>query len=278
MLTETVFGWPGMGQLLVDALFARDYPVVQGIVLTFSTLFILVNLAVDVLYGADRPAHPLRVSCGFGFAGAATVLARRRGRACRARPAASDTNDQSAAAMWQRFCRNRGAVVGLLVLLLFFVRRAGSRRSPRRTTPNRPASTRSCCEPSRRPPARHRPPRPRHPGPAGLWRALLAADRLRRGRASGLVIGVPLGAVSGFYGGWLDLIIQRVIDVLLSLPGLPAGAVAGRRARRGHRERHPRRRAGSRARLRAAGARLDAVDPLARLRRGRARWRAPAAA
>ncbi|HTD78948.1 MAG TPA: ABC transporter permease [Chloroflexota bacterium] len=55
VLTETVFGWPGMGQLLVDALFARDYPVVQGVVLTFSALFILVNLAVDVLYGVIDP-------------------------------------------------------------------------------------------------------------------------------------------------------------------------------------------------------------------------------
>jgi peptide/nickel transport system permease protein/oligopeptide transport system permease protein len=55
VLTETVFGWPGMGQLLVDALFARDYPVVQGIVLTFSALFILVNLAVDVVYGYIDP-------------------------------------------------------------------------------------------------------------------------------------------------------------------------------------------------------------------------------
>ena len=55
VLTETVFGWPGMGQLLVDALFARDYPVVQGIVLIFSALFILVNLGVDVLYGVIDP-------------------------------------------------------------------------------------------------------------------------------------------------------------------------------------------------------------------------------
>jgi peptide/nickel transport system permease protein/oligopeptide transport system permease protein len=55
VLTETVFGWPGMGQLLVDAIAARDYPVVQGIVLTFSTLFILVNLAVDLLYGMLDP-------------------------------------------------------------------------------------------------------------------------------------------------------------------------------------------------------------------------------
>jgi peptide/nickel transport system permease protein len=55
VLTETVFGWPGMGQLLVDALAARDYPVVQGIVLTFSTLFILVNLLIDVLYSLIDP-------------------------------------------------------------------------------------------------------------------------------------------------------------------------------------------------------------------------------
>jgi ABC-type dipeptide/oligopeptide/nickel transport system permease component len=55
VLTEFVFGWPGLGQLLVDALFARDYPVVQGIVLTFSALFILVNLAIDVLYGVIDP-------------------------------------------------------------------------------------------------------------------------------------------------------------------------------------------------------------------------------
>jgi peptide/nickel transport system permease protein/oligopeptide transport system permease protein len=55
VLTETVFGWPGMGQLLVDALFARDYPVVQGVVLTFAVLFILVNLGVDLLYGVIDP-------------------------------------------------------------------------------------------------------------------------------------------------------------------------------------------------------------------------------
>lgn len=55
VLTETVFGWPGMGQLLVDSIFARDYPMVQGITLTFSTLFILVNLVVDLLYAYVDP-------------------------------------------------------------------------------------------------------------------------------------------------------------------------------------------------------------------------------
>ena len=55
VLTETVFGWPGMGQLLVDSIFARDYPMIQGIVLVFSFLFILVNLLVDVLYAYIDP-------------------------------------------------------------------------------------------------------------------------------------------------------------------------------------------------------------------------------
>jgi peptide/nickel transport system permease protein/oligopeptide transport system permease protein len=55
VLTETVFGWPGVGQLLIDSLSARDYPLVQGAVLIFSALFILVNLAVDVCYAYIDP-------------------------------------------------------------------------------------------------------------------------------------------------------------------------------------------------------------------------------
>lgn len=50
VLTETVFGWPGIGRLLVDSIFARDFAVVQGIVLVYAALFILVNVVVDVLY------------------------------------------------------------------------------------------------------------------------------------------------------------------------------------------------------------------------------------
>jgi ABC-type dipeptide/oligopeptide/nickel transport system permease component len=50
VLTETVFGWPGVGRLLVDSIFARDLPVVLGIVLVYSLMFIVVNLIVDVVY------------------------------------------------------------------------------------------------------------------------------------------------------------------------------------------------------------------------------------
>ena len=55
ILTETIFAWPGMGRLLTDSLFARDYPMVQGLVFVFSALFILINLSVDILYAYIDP-------------------------------------------------------------------------------------------------------------------------------------------------------------------------------------------------------------------------------
>lgn len=55
VLTESVFGWPGMGLLLVESIFSRDYAMVQGIVLVFSALFILTNLVVDLGYAAIDP-------------------------------------------------------------------------------------------------------------------------------------------------------------------------------------------------------------------------------
>jgi peptide/nickel transport system permease protein len=55
VLTETVFAWPGVGRLLVDAIVARDLPLVQGSVLVVSLLFILVNLSVDLSYAAINP-------------------------------------------------------------------------------------------------------------------------------------------------------------------------------------------------------------------------------
>ncbi len=50
VVTESVFSWPGIGKLTVDAIFARDYPVVQGSILVTATLFVLINLGTDLLY------------------------------------------------------------------------------------------------------------------------------------------------------------------------------------------------------------------------------------
>jgi peptide/nickel transport system permease protein len=55
VLVESVFSWPGMGRLLVDAIFTRDYPIIQGAVLMFAVVFALVNLSVDLLYGVLDP-------------------------------------------------------------------------------------------------------------------------------------------------------------------------------------------------------------------------------
>jgi peptide/nickel transport system permease protein len=55
VITEYVFALPGVGRLVVDAVFARDYPLVQGVVLLIAMGFILSNLAVDLLYGLIDP-------------------------------------------------------------------------------------------------------------------------------------------------------------------------------------------------------------------------------
>jgi peptide/nickel transport system permease protein len=55
VLTETVFSLPGVGRLIVEAIFARDYPVVQGALLVVATTFVLVNLLTDLAYALVDP-------------------------------------------------------------------------------------------------------------------------------------------------------------------------------------------------------------------------------
>ena len=117
----------------------------------------------------------------------------------------------------RRFCQNRAAVVGLVILCVFA---SIAVVGPLATTydPEQMRLDQKLLAPS-----------PAHVlGTDHLGRDILA--RLAYGARSsllicvaavgvGVLIGVPLGAISGFYGGWLDLVIQRVIDVLLSFPG-----------------------------------------------------------
>jgi ABC-type dipeptide/oligopeptide/nickel transport system permease subunit len=121
------------------------------------------------------------------------------------------------AGLWTRFCRNRAALAGLLVLCTFLLVAIAA---PLETGYD-PAETR-LDETLREPSAQH-----------ALGTDQQGRDVLARlvygGRFSlligfaavglGLAIGVPLGAISGFYGGWVDLSIQRIVDVLLSFPG-----------------------------------------------------------
>jgi ABC-type dipeptide/oligopeptide/nickel transport system permease component len=55
MIVETVFGWPGLGRLVVESIFQRNYPLVQAAVLLYAVTYVLINLAADLLYMALNP-------------------------------------------------------------------------------------------------------------------------------------------------------------------------------------------------------------------------------
>lgn len=55
VVVEQVFGWPGLGRLALDAIYARDFPVIQGIVLVFCLIVLATNLLVDIAYGLIDP-------------------------------------------------------------------------------------------------------------------------------------------------------------------------------------------------------------------------------
>jgi peptide/nickel transport system permease protein len=55
MIVETVFSWPGLGRLVVKAIFDRDFPLVQGAVMVYAFTFVMANLIVDVLYTYLNP-------------------------------------------------------------------------------------------------------------------------------------------------------------------------------------------------------------------------------
>ena len=55
MITETVFGWGGVGRYVVEAINNRDYVVIQNVILIFAIIFLVVNLIVDVMYAFLNP-------------------------------------------------------------------------------------------------------------------------------------------------------------------------------------------------------------------------------
>ena len=55
ILTESVFAWPGLGLLLLDSIYSRDYPLIQGIIIFYAIILILINLIVDIAYAFIDP-------------------------------------------------------------------------------------------------------------------------------------------------------------------------------------------------------------------------------
>jgi peptide/nickel transport system permease protein len=146
----------------------------------------------------------------------ATVTPARSIPATEARPVARPRR-RPGLGFWARFRRNRAAVVGLVMLATLFVLTLAAPL----VTPYDPEQQR-LSEALQQPSVAH-PLGTDHLGRDVLARILYGGRfSLRIGFfavALGLIVGVPLGAISGFYGGWVDLVIQRVVDVLLSFPG-----------------------------------------------------------
>ena len=55
IVTETVFSWPGLGRHVVTAIYSRDYTVIQGAVLVYALVIVIINLGVDLLYSFIDP-------------------------------------------------------------------------------------------------------------------------------------------------------------------------------------------------------------------------------
>ena len=55
VVTETIFSWPGVGKWLFDSIVARDSPIVQSVTLVVATIYVVVNLLVDILYTVADP-------------------------------------------------------------------------------------------------------------------------------------------------------------------------------------------------------------------------------
>jgi peptide/nickel transport system permease protein len=55
LVTETVFAWPGLGKLAIEALFSFDYPLLQGVVIVFTLMYVTAAFLVDVLYAYIEP-------------------------------------------------------------------------------------------------------------------------------------------------------------------------------------------------------------------------------
>src|SRR5207247_8978248 len=75
VVTETVFAWPGMGRLAIQSIYNRDYPVVQCVAFISAALFVVINFAVDMLYGVLDPPIRARLSGRPGDGGGAARAA-----------------------------------------------------------------------------------------------------------------------------------------------------------------------------------------------------------
>ncbi len=203
VLTEQVFTIPGFGKLIVDAVFNRDYGVVQGVVLCTAIGFILMNLL------GGRALHPGQPAAeGAVMTTAATdTLATPPELALRPRPG-----------VLARLARNRSALIGGAIVLVFVLMAV--------LAPLLPLADplKSNFLAIRKPPSELYWFGTDELGRDQVARLFFGAQAsLLAGIVSvviALAIGIPFGLLAGWYGGWIDAAISRVTEAMLACPFL----------------------------------------------------------
>ena len=206
VLTETIFSWPGVGKWLVESIGRRDYPALQGGILLISSVVILVNVGVDLLYGLINPRFAMPAD---------TAIATQPVRLAPPGPLL---------AFWHSFREHRGAVVGLAVIsLIVFMAIFAPLIAPHNPLEQFRGFTKL-------------PP---------IWvegsdsRFILGTDAVGRDMLSRLIygarvslfiglsvmiastiVGVALGLIAAWFGGMIDVVILRIMDLIMSIPSL----------------------------------------------------------
>ena len=214
ILTETIFSWPGIGKWMIDSIVKRDYVVVQS-----GLLLIALHR-----HGGEPASSTCSTPSSIRASGCSEMSdeSTQTPSPPKSRPAHGFAR---CAEFWHYFSMNNGAVIGLVVfVLLVLVAIFAPLIAPHAPDEQYRDCVPDAAGPGRRRqvevPARHRRGRPRHAFAPDLRRALLAVHRLSWSSSSRWSAASSLGVLAGYFRGWVDALIMRIMDIILAFPSL----------------------------------------------------------
>ena len=226
VVTETIFGWPGIGRLLVDSIFVRDFAVAQTVVFFGAGFIVAINLTVDIIYGFLDPedtSRAIEVTAKWRVVGRTTPRNRAAVRVVRPRRRTACSRCLLAACRELFAHAMRGVpkfsffYLSVIIIVTIFAPLDSARSTRSRPSPRQI----SCCR-------------------TFSWgQNLLGTDHLGRDILSRMIYGARISVVVGFMAvfisgalgtmialvsgvarGWVDTILMRLTDAFLALPYL----------------------------------------------------------